>query len=85
MQKHDYDDIGDKVLNFETMQKTTIEMSDATKVLKKLTVIINSENQFKHLSKNSQFFVSSFINKIDSFTFLIIKFIIKTENVDQLI
>ena len=48
MQKHNYDDIDDKMLNFETMHKTAIKMNDATKILKKLTVIINSKNRFKH-------------------------------------
>ena len=84
MKKHNYDDIDDEMLNFETMHKTTMKMSDVTKVLKKLTVIINNENKFKHLIENSQFFVLSFINKIDIFTSTIIKFIIETENVNQL-
>ena len=53
--------------------------------LKKFTVIINSENRFQHLIKNSQFFVSSFINKIDTFTFSMTKSILETENEDQLI
>ena len=64
MQKHNYDDIDNKMLNFETMHKTTIKINNATKVLKKLTVTINNENLFKHLIENSHFFVLSFINKI---------------------
>ena len=85
MKKHNYDDIDDEMLNFEIMHKTTIKMSDVAKILKKLTVIINSENKFKHLIENSQFFVFSFINKIDIFISTMIKFIVETENVDQLI
>ena len=53
MRKHNYDSIDDKMLNLETMYKTAIKMSDATKILKKLTVIINSENRFKNLIENS--------------------------------
>ena len=82
MRKPNYDDIDDEMLNFETIYKTAIKMNNATKILKKFTVIINSENRFKHLIENSQFFVSSFINKIDIFTFSITKFTFKTENVD---
>ena len=85
MKKHNYDDIDDKMLNFEIMHKTTIKMSDVAKILKKLTVIISSENKFKHLIENSQSFVLSFINKIDIFISTMIKSIIETENVNQLI
>ena len=85
MKKHNYDNIDDKMLNFEIMHKTTIKMSDVAKILKKLTVIINSENKFKHLIENSQFFVFSFISKIDIFISTMIKFIIEIENVNQLI
>ena len=85
MKKHNYDDIDDKMLNFETMHKTTIKMSDVAKVLKKLTVITNNENKFKHLIENSQSFVFSFISKIDIFISTMIKSIIETENVNQLI
>ena len=85
MKKHNYDNIDDEMLNFEIMHKTTIKMSDVAKILKKLTVITNSENKFKHLIENSQFFVFSFINKIDIFISTMIKFIIETENVNQLI
>ena len=85
MKKHNYDDIDDKMLNFEIMHKTTIKISDVAKILKKFTVIISSENRFKHLIENSQFFVFSFISKIDIFISTMIKFIIETENVDQLI
>ena len=60
-------------------------MNDVAKLLKKFTVIINNKNKFKHLIENSQFFVLSFINKIDIFISTMIKFIIKTENVEQLI
>ena len=67
MRKHNYDDIDDKMLNFETMYKTTIKINDVTKVLKKLTVIINDKNRFKYLIENSQSFVSSFISKINTF------------------
>ena len=82
MRKHNYDDIDDKMLNFETMHKTAIKMSVATKVLKKLTIIINSENRFKHLIENSQFFLFSFIHKIDTFTYSMIKSAFEIENVD---
>ena len=85
MRKYNYDDIDDKMLNFETMYKTTIKMNDATKILKKFIVIINNENRFKDLIENSQSFVSSFISKIDIFTFSMTKFIFEIENVDQLI
>ena len=85
MKKHNYDDIDDKMLNFETMHKTTIKMSDVAKILKKLTVTTSSENRFKHLIENSQFFVFSFISKINIFISTMIKFIVETENVDQLI
>ena len=85
MKKHNYDDIDDEMLNFEIMHKTTIKMSDVAKILKKLTVITSSENRFKHLIENSQFFVFSFISKIDIFISTMIKFIIETENVSQLI
>ena len=57
MRKYNYDNINDEMLNFETIYKTTIKMNNATKILKKFTVIINSENRFKHLIENSQFFV----------------------------
>ena len=60
-------------------------MDTATKILKKLTVTINSENRFKHLIENLQYFVLSSINKIDTFTFLMIKLILEIENVNQLI
>ena len=85
MKKHNYDNIDDKMLNFEIMHKTTIKMSDVAKILKKLTVIISSENKFKHLIENSQSFVLSFISKIDIFISTMIKSIIETENVNQLI
>ena len=85
MKKHNYDDIDNKMLNFEIMHKTTIKMSDVAKTLKKLTVIISNKNKFKHLIENSQFFVLSFINKIDIFISTIIKFIIEIENVNRLI
>ena len=85
MKKHNYDDIDDEMLNFEIMHKTTIKMSDVAKILKKLIVIISSENRFKHLIENSQFFVLSFINKIDIFISTMIKFIVEIKNVDQLI
>ena len=85
MKKHNYDDIDDEMLNFEIMHKTTIKMSDIAKILKKLIMITNSENKFKHLIENSQFFVLSFISKIDIFISTMIKFIVETENVDQLI
>ena len=73
------------MLNFEIMHKTTIKMSDVAKISKKFTVITNSENKFKHLIENSQFFVLSFISKIDIFISTMIKFIIEIENVNQLI
>ena len=60
-------------------------MSDVAKILEKLTVIISSENRFKHLIENSQSFVFSFISKIDIFISTMIKSIVETENVDQLI
>ena len=85
MKKHNYDDIDDEMLNFEIMHKTTIKMSDVAKILKKLTVTTNNENRFKHLIENSQFFVLSFISKIDIFISTMIKSIVETENVDQLI
>ena len=85
MKKHNYDDIDDEMLNFEIMHKTTIKMSDVAKILKKLTVITSSENKFKHLIENSQSFVFLFISKIDIFTSTMIKLIVKTENVEQLI
>ena len=85
MKKHNYDDIDDEMLNFETMHKTTIKMSDVARILEKFTVITSSENRFKHLIENSQSFVLSFISKIDIFISTMIKFIIETENVDQLI
>ena len=85
MKKHNYDNIDNKMLNFEVMHKTTIKMNDVAKILKKLTVITNNKNKFKHLIENLQSFVLSFISKIDIFTSTIIKFIIKTKNVDQLI
>ena len=85
MKKHNYDDIDDEMLNFEIMHKTTIKMNDVAKILKKLTVTISSENKFKHLIENSQSFVLSFISKIDIFISTMIKFIIETENVNQLI
>ena len=85
MKKHNYDDIDDEMLNFEIMHKTTIKMSDIAKVLKKLTVITSNENRFKYLIENSQSFVFSFISKIDIFISTMIKFIVETENVDQLI
>ena len=85
MKKHNYDDIDDEMLNFEIMHKTTIKMNDVAKILKKLTVITSSENRFKHLIENSQFFVLSFISKIDIFISTMIKFIIEIENVNQLI
>ena len=66
------------------MYKTTIKINDATKILKKLTVIINSEYWFKHLIKNLQFFVFSFISKIEILTFSMMKVTFKTENVNQL-
>ena len=69
MGKHNYDNIDDEMLNFETMHKIAIKMSDVTKVLKKFTVTIDSENRFKYLIENSQFFVFSSISKIDSFIF----------------
>ena len=73
------------MLNFETMHKIAIKINNATKFLKELTVTINNEYRFKHLIKNSQFFVLSFISKIDIFIFSIFKFTFKTMNVDQLI
>ena len=85
MRKYNYDDIDNKMLNFETMHKIAFKINDATKISKNFTVIINTENRFKHLIQNSQFFVSLFINKIDIFTFSITKSIFKTENVNQLI
>ena len=85
MKKHNYDDIDDKMLNFEIIHKTTIKMSDIAKILKKFTVITSSENRFKHLIENSQSFVSLFINKIDIFISTMIKFIIEIKNVNQLI
>ena len=85
MKKHNYNDIDDEMLNFETMHKTTIKMSDVAKILKKLTVTTSSENRFKHLIENSQSFVFSFISKIDIFISTMIKFIIEIENVNQLI
>ena len=85
MRKHNYDNIDDKMLNFETIHKTMIKMNNATKILKKLTITINSENQFKHLIENSQFLVSSFINKIGIFTFSMTKSTFETEIVNQLI
>ena len=77
MQKHNYDDIDNEILNFQAMHETAIKMNDATKILNKLTVIINNENRFKHLIENSQSFVSSFINKIDISTFSMTKSIFK--------
>ena len=85
IRKHNYDDIDDKMLNFEAMHKTAIKMSDTTKILKKFTVTISNENRFKHLIENSQFFVLSSINKIDTFTFSMIKSTFETKNVNQLI
>ena len=85
MKKHNYDDIDDEMLNFETMHKTTIKMSDVATILEKLTVTTSSENKFKHLIENSQSFFFSFINKIDIFISTMIKFIVETENVNQLI
>ena len=82
MRKHNYDNMDNKILKFETMYSTTIKMNDATRILKKIIVIINNENRFKHLIENSQFFVSLFINKIDIFTFSIIKIIFKIKNVN---
>ena len=37
MRKHNYDDTDDEVLNFEAMHKTAIKMSDAARVLEKLS------------------------------------------------
>ena len=85
MQKDNYDNIDDKMLNVETMHKIAIKINDATKVVKKLIIIINNENRFKHLIENSQFFMLLSINKINTFIFTMTKFIFKTENVDQLI
>ena len=65
MRKYNYDNIDNKMLNFKTMYKTTIKMNDATKIKKKFIVIINSENRFKHLIENFQFFVFSFINNVE--------------------
>ena len=70
------------MLNFEIIHKTTIKISDIARILKKFTVIINSKNKFKHLIENLQFFVFSFISKIDIFISTIIKFIIKIENIN---
>ena len=84
MPKHNYDNIDNEMLNFEMMHKIAIKINDATKVSKKFIVIINNENQFKHLIENSQFFVSSFINKIDIFTFSMTKSTFETKNVNQL-
>ena len=60
-------------------------MKNVVKILKKVTVITNNENKFKHLIENLQYFVLLFINKIDIFISTMIKFIIKTENVNLLI
>ena len=48
MRKHNYNNIDNKMLNFETMYKTTMKMNNATKILKKFIVIINNENRLKH-------------------------------------
>ena len=85
MRKHNYNDIDDEMLNFKTMYKIAIKINDATKILKKFIVTINSENRFKHLIENSQFFDCSFISKIDTFTFSMIKSTFETENVNWLI
>ena len=84
MRKHNYDDIDDEVLNFEAMHKTTIKMSDVVRILEKLTVTTSSENRFKHLVEDSQFFVLSSISKADIFTPAVTKPIVGTENVGQL-
>ena len=73
------------MLNFETMYKTTIKINNVTKMLKKFIVTINNQNRFKHLIENSKFFVLSFIDKIETFTFSMTKFILKIENIKQLI
>ena len=73
------------MLNFEARYKTAIKINDATKVLKKLIVTINSENRFEHLIENSQSLELSFISKIDVFIHSMTKFIFETENEDQLI
>ena len=67
------------------MNKTTMKINNVVKILEKLTVIISSENKFKHLIENSQSFVLSFMSEIDIFISTMIKFIIEIENVDQLI
>ena len=67
MKKHNYDNIDDEMLNFEIMHKTTIKMNDVAKILKKFTVTTNSENKFKHLIENSQFFVFSFISRVTAY------------------
>ena len=82
MKKHNCNNIDHEMLTFESMYKTTIQVNNATKILKKFTVIINNKNRSKHLIENTQFFVSSFINKIDTFIFSMTKSTFKTENVD---
>ena len=84
MRKHNYDDTDDEVLDFEAMHKTAIKMSDAARVLEKLTVTTSSENRFKHLVEDSQPLVPSFISKADTFTPAVTKPIVGTENVGQL-
>ena len=54
------------------------------KFLKKLFAIVSSENRFKHLIENSQFFVLSSLSKINIFIFSMTKSTFKTENVNQL-
>ena len=85
MRKYNDEEIDAEILNFEAMHKTAIKIKNATKILKKFTVTLNSENQFKYLINNLQFFVLFSISKIDSFTFSMTKFIFKTENINQLI
>ena len=79
-----YNDIDDEMLNFETIHKIAIKINNATKFLKKLTVIISNKNRFKHWIKN-QFFVLLSISKIDIFIFSMTKCTFKTENENQLI
>ena len=40
MRKHNYDDIDDKMWNFETMHKTTIKMNNATKIEKNSLLLL---------------------------------------------
>ena len=85
IRKHNYDNIDNKMLNLKTMYKITIKIYETIKIKKNSLLLLTTKIDLKHLIGNFQFFVFSFINRIDIFTFSIIKFIFKMENINQLI